>query len=237
MVRANILGATSQQYTEDLLVAPRDIAALVLGEERLMKSSIANEIFAKDGYHETIPFSVVGALGSYVGYTLDESRAIVRQGFQEYDAIAGRDQITPVQHLFYSRETVESKELVAFMDAQDTHPLHAYSTAFAAVFEYALCSLAERRTEGEHKNLKSAGVRGLRFAKPALNAALKRRPQLLRMYDDPVQKAWLVAEWNGRKLYYDLLGVDSQTPEGVDSQGVDSHNVESPSVLSQIQNL
>ena len=74
--------------------------------------------------------------------------------------------------------------------------MHAYPDLFAAMQEYAFCSVVERYAEGEHKRVKHAQQRGLSLAKPAYTCARMRYPQIAKMLDTPEGMDFAVQSWN-----------------------------------------
>ena len=59
--------------------------------------------------------------------------------------------------------------------SEEEKPLHTYPDLFVALRARAFALCTERRTEGEHAQVKVVSVRGFRYAGPVVIAARKRR--------------------------------------------------------------
>jgi hypothetical protein len=73
------------------------------------------------------PHKALGGFGAYLGFTLAEAQACIRECFEVVDALiaAGkRDQLDPLTWFLFGRHTVESSQLWCFAECPDV-PLHA----------------------------------------------------------------------------------------------------------------
>ena len=97
-----------------------------------------------------------------------------------------------------------SQQLLAFWQ-DPVKELHAFPELFCEVQEMCFGTSSDRAMEEQHKRLKVAGTRGLRYCKPAYAAALQRRTQIEAFLADPKCFDWAAAKWKSRLIFHELL--------------------------------
>ena len=165
---------------------------------------VADEWYPKFEYAEDIPCLVAAAFGAFCGYTLVASKRIIMEGFEAFEKIPRDDMKDPISIHYFGKQSVVSQQLHHF-GANPTTDLRLYVEAFVDVQERAMCGNSEKYTESEHKKIKHAQQRGLRYAKPAYTGARKRQPQVTDSIEKPHERDWILQNWNSRTIYSDLL--------------------------------
>ncbi len=194
-----ITNASSSSYTLALLGIDTEFAHRI-AEIVSCKLSITRLLQQKLAFFQSIPYSFAGAFGEYCGHSLAAAKAAVAKAIAEFDAldVQLRD---AVSSSLMEHEDV-ALPLRQFAEQVGT-PLHSFPDAFILIRAYAFTLCTERRTEGEHAQVKHVSLRGFRFAGPVTIAARKRKLEVNQLIDDHMR--WLSAMWYSRKIFVELL--------------------------------
>ena len=141
-----IKSATSPRFTEALTQAPTAIAERIVIIHETAVTEWCDEVLPKYNPIRQIPASVAGGFGAYCGYSLQEAKACVRNGFDEFAAIANPAQITMAMDDIYGRKSITSIQLFDWCTTPGTD-LRLYPYAFVEVQERSFPSNSERYTD------------------------------------------------------------------------------------------
>ena len=156
-------------------------------------------------YVEHPPHKMAGAFGAYIGFTLAEAKRCVKECW-EFQALSPEARATAPykSQLLLGGTSTVSQQLLAFRQ-HSVKELHAFPDLFCEVQEMCFGTSSDRAMEEQHKRLKVAGTRGLRYCKPAAAAALQRRTQIEAVLEDPKCFDWAAAKWKSRLIFHELL--------------------------------
>ena len=203
-----ITNASSSSYTLALLGIDAEFAHRIAEIDVQCKLSITRLLKQKLAFFQSIPYSFVGAFGEYCGHSLAAAKAAVAKAIAEFDAldVQLRD---AVSSSLMEHEDV-ALQLRQFAEQVGT-PLHAFPDAFILIRAYAFTLCTERRTEGEHAQVKHVSLRGFRFAGPVTIAARKRKLEVNQLIDEHM--LWLSRMWYSRNIFLELLAHVMQPEE------------------------
>ena len=196
----SVHNANSPVLTASLLSASADESRRLVEIDLLCKDGFCRLMRQKLGFFEAVPYVFAGAFGGYCGFSWDTAKAAVGKAICDYDAMEARSRDAVSSGLLENPTT--RAQLMAFAQDEDL-PLHLYPDAFVAIRSLAYVLCAERRTEGEHAQVKFVSRRGFRYAGPVVIAARKRRLEIKQLIGEHMQ--WLADVWHSRKIFVNLL--------------------------------
>ncbi|CAE7254330.1 rsgI2 [Symbiodinium natans] len=201
---------TSTSFTETMLELPTQVSAAMALLDQQARDKWASILKEKLEYLDHVPHRLAGAYAHHARpdlYGLQHSKRIVRECFEEYNALKEQGRTNALlQGLFERRgDAGLADQLWAFGQSSPDETLENFPCAWAEIQERASCSMVERSTERQHVLIKIGGRRTLRFGGPAMTCVRARRAQLQAMIDDARQCAFLAREWKRRGLEADLL--------------------------------
>ena len=173
--------------------------------ERLCKDRWCAIVRPKSEYAQTVPHIIAGTFGQYYGYSLDKAKGAVRKGFDVYNSAADKTIFNHATHRIFSRQSAASEMLYDFGHRYPQLELHRFVEAFVLVQEICFGTSVDRYMESQHKIMKHAILRGLRYLQPAMAAVRQRQTQLSEALTHAATYVWTVANWSSRTLFTQLL--------------------------------
>ena len=152
-----VKSATSPRFTETITNVPIHIGERLLVIQTTALNEWCDEVLPKYDPIRHIPASVAGGFGAFCGYTLQEAKQCVYNGFMEFRAISNPSHVTiPMRDLF-ALETVTSQQLWGWCTTPGAD-LRLYPYAFVEVQERAFPSNSERYTDATDSAWKYNGL-------------------------------------------------------------------------------
>ena len=148
----------SFRFTQMMMNSTSAVTSRILIIRAQVTSQWAETVLAAFYQHEHIPLSVCGAFAAYQGYTLEAAKAVVKAGFEEFNAIEDKLQADLISIDLYGKSNATSEQLFEFSTTHAT-ALHSYPEAFVAIQEYAFGPSSEVTTESMHVFTKFATKR------------------------------------------------------------------------------
>ncbi|OLP84796.1 hypothetical protein AK812_SmicGene34313 [Symbiodinium microadriaticum] len=203
---------TSPRYTEAVLRLPREVAAAMAFMDQQAREKWATVFQSKTVYFQQLPFRLAGAFAHHCmpqKFTLEGSKQIVAECFQEYDRLCAVGRVDALLHGIFQRTPAAvggvADQLWGFSKSSKEKTLEHYPLAWAEVQERAFCSCVERATEKQHVLIKIGARRTLRYSGPAMACIRARRRQLEAFMDDAAGRSFLHENWRHKSPDVDLL--------------------------------
>ena len=198
-------------FTQAMLELPREVAAGVAMMDKQARDRWCAVLQQKMSYLDHVPHKLAGAYAALAepeSYSVAGSKRIVRECWEEYEALKGKGRTSALLTELFERKgnAGTADQLWAYANSEATRELKEFPLAWAELQERAFCTNVERMTERQHVLVKIGGRRTLRYAGPAMTCVRARRAQLQAMIDDPLQCSFLLQRWRERTICSELLG-------------------------------
>lgn len=200
------IARASSDYLQSLLMKLDEQArASILADIAAVKAAIGEELAAKLGYHQQLPWRLLGGFGEHFGLAA-EARACMRQCIIDFD----EDRQHPLRGKQLHRIAVRVLGVgTVFRQQAENYahsdlPLSSFPELFVELQVLALSPLVERRVEAIHASIK-AECRASHGILPGLVCAKMRASETLAAQDDPEALAGMCAIWKQRGALQRLL--------------------------------
>ena len=140
LLTRNILEASSPRFQNMLITTVAEVADKMVHTLSLLGRRWLAIVLPKNEHWLHPPYSVVAAMGQYVGFSKSQCKAAIRDTFFEWDAQEDKAFAHRVGFTFFERNTSESCQLERYGQDADLD-LHAGPDAFIACQELLLLLL------------------------------------------------------------------------------------------------
>ena len=161
--RKNMMRAIAEDTSEDLancLVAlPSEQRSAVVGHIDLLRQGLLEQIQAKLGFLDHIPWRAIGAFYCVQGGSVADSQNLLRGALAEYDdaiTTGKRHMLHRVCHRLFGPGPIRAAA-DAWLAGPSDAALLGHPPLYVALMEYALIPFVERRIEGVHALVKMLG--------------------------------------------------------------------------------
>ena len=196
-----LMESSSSAYQESLLVADAETAAHMVAWEASLRSRLHQIIKGKLQCLNTLPLSLMGGFGEYVGRRHEETRSCIAAAVKEFEAITDDRLKHPVAKRLLGKTSQESLQLYEWLLRPEAS-LGEYPELLRQFQLLALVPIVELPAEGEHRKIQCSLTDA---RKPASVCATLRQGMLDKPLSTPDFVVWLARVWDEHNFWSKVL--------------------------------